>query len=341
VKLPLADGGEGTTEALITSLDGNYISLEVSGPLGHPVTARYGIADDGRLAIMEMAQAAGIELVERSNLNPMLATTYGVGEMILNAIDYGVERIVIGIGGSATVDGGAGMATALGYQLLDSFKAPIQPGGEGLANLAEIIPPTGEIMEKLANVSIMVACDVDNPISGLNGAAKIYGPQKGATSEMVTLLDSGLQKLMKLCLKNELLDSEKPGDGAAGGLGAGLRAFCGGNLLSGADLVCDTVGLDEHLKGASLLITGEGRTDSQTLSGKLCAVVAGRASKTGVPSLLISGALGIREELLSIFDYTFSASLGQTSLDELLLEAKSNLRFVARNTAATLREELR
>jgi glycerate kinase len=340
VKLPLADGGEGTTEALVASLDGDYVSLEVTGPLGRPVTARYGIADGGRLGIMEMAQAAGIELVERDELNPMLATTRGVGEMILDAVERGVERIVIGIGGSATVDGGAGMATALGYQLLDSFGAPIQAGGEGVANLAEIIPPANEVMEKLANVAIMVACDVDNPISGPNGAAKIYGPQKGATPEMVTVLDSGLLGLMNLCLKNELLDSEKPGDGAAGGLGAGLRAFCGGELLSGANLVCDTVGLDEHLKGASLLITGEGRTDLQTLSGKLCSVVAERAKKREVPSLLISGALGIREELLSIFDYAFSASLGQTSLEELLSEAENNLSFVARNTAATLHRRL-
>ena len=341
IKLPLADGGEGTTEALVASLDGDYSAIEVTGPLGRMVSARYGVAEGGRLAVMEMAEASGIELVDQDDLNPMLTTTRGVGEMIMDAVDRGVEKILIGIGGSATVDGGIGMATALGYQLLDQAGDPVPDGGRGLAKIAKIIPPPPERMKKIANIAIMVATDVNNPLTGPNGAAEIYGPQKGATSEMVPILDSGLRSLMDICLNDGLLDSEMPGDGAAGGLGAGLRAFCGAELLSGADLVCDTVGLDKHLEGAALLITGEGSTDSQTLSGKLCSVVASRAKKAGVPSLLISGALGIREELLSMFDFAFSASLGQTSLDQLLTEAENNLSFTARNTAAALRAHLR
>ena len=341
IKLPLADGGEGTTEALVKSLDGEYTSIQATDPLGRIVSARYGLADGGRLAVMEMAETAGIELVGDDELNPMLATTRGVGEMIKDAVDRGVEKIIIGIGGSATVDGGIGMATALGYQLLNRSGEPVPSGGRGLAEIAEIIPPSPEQMKKFANIAIMVATDVNNPLAGPNGAAEVYGPQKGATSDMIPVLDSGLRRLMDLWLNYGMLDSETSGDGAAGGLGAGLRAFCGAELLSGADLVCDTVGLDKHLEDASLLITGEGRTDLQTLSGKLCSVVASRAKKAGVPSLLISGALEIREDLFSIFDFAFSSSLGQTSLKQLLAEAENNLRFTARNTATTLRAHLR
>ncbi|MCK5843480.1 MAG: glycerate kinase [Victivallales bacterium] len=336
-RLPLADGGEGTTEALVSALDGEIVSIETRGPLGEPVTAEFGIADDGRLAVMEMAEAAGIELLSSNELNPMCASTFGVGEMILDAIERGAEKILIGIGGSATVDGGIGMASALGYRFLDSKGRPVASGGAGLAVLTRIEKPSAERAAKLAEIELEVASDVDNPLTGPNGAARVYGPQKGATPEMVEELDPGLENLRRLCVENGLVYGESPGDGAAGGLGFGLRAFCDAKLLSGAGLVCDAVGLDGHLEGASLLITGEGRTDSQTLSGKLCAVVAERAKRVGVPTLLISGAIDPDGDPLSLFDYAFSSSSGQTSLERLLAEAETNLRFTALNTARLFR----
>ncbi|NOY74963.1 MAG: glycerate kinase [Kiritimatiellaeota bacterium] len=335
VELPLADGGEGTTEALVAALNGTFERIEAAGPLGKPVSARYGVARDGTLAVMEMAEVAGIELLEPNELDPMKTTTRGVGEMLLAAADRGVEEIILGVGGSATVDGGIGMAAALGYRFLDLSGKPVLPGGAGLAEIAEIRPPDSERMENLA---VKVASDVDNPLIGPNGAAPVYGPQKGATPEIVSILDAGLRNLMDLCVESNLVEGGAPGDGAAGGLGFGLRAFCGAELVSGAKLVCDIVGLERHLKGASLLITGEGRTDSQTLNGKLCAVAAEKARNAGVPTMLISGALEATDELLALFDFAFSSSLGQTSLDRLLAEAEGNLRFTALNAARLMRQ---
>jgi glycerate kinase len=261
--------------------------------------------------------------------------------MMLDAIGRGVREIVIGIGGSATVDGGIGMAAALGYRFLDASETPVAPGGAGLAEIAEMLPPEPKMARKLASLAVKVACDVDNPIAGPNGAASVYGPQKGATPEMIPVLDGGLRCLMDMCIKSALVEGGVPGDGAAGGLGFGLRAFLGAELVSGAELVCDTVGLEKHLNGASLLITGEGRTDSQTLCGKLCSVVAEKARGAGVPTLLISGAVEPDEALLSTFDFAFSSSLGQTSLERLLAEARGNLRFTALNAARLLRENRR
>lgn len=337
IQLPLADGGEGTTEALIAGLGGETVILEATGPLGQPVHAAYGLIDDGNTAVMEMASASGIELVKREDLNPMLATTFGTGEIIKDAIvNRGVSNIIIGIGGSATVDGGIGMAQALGYSLLDEKEKEVSKGGGSLTQIIKI--NSDLVLPQLKDVEIQIASDVNNPLIGPNGAATVYGPQKGASGFMVPILEDGLKNILKLWEEAGMIDGEQPGDGAAGGLGAGLRAFCGAVSTSGAELICDAVKLSETLEGADLLITGEGCTDIQTLSGKLCSVVARKGKEKGVPVMLISGALKIREELFEMFDYAFSASSGQGSLEEILKDAKKDLAFIATNTAKMLKE---
>lgn len=332
VQLPLADGGEGTTQALVSALNGEMVNIEVTGPLGNKVSAVYGLIENGETAVMEMASASGIELVKREDLNPMKASTYGTGEMIRDAIiNRGVKNIIIGIGGSATVDGGIGMAQALGYILLDGDEKEVHKGGASMNQICTLT--ADKVIPELSKVNIKIASDVNNPLTGPNGAATVYGPQKGATGFMVPILDDGLKNLLNLWKETGIIDEEKPGDGAAGGLGAGLRAFCGAELTSGAELICNAVHLSDILENADLLITGEGATDSQTLSGKLCSVVAAKGREKNVPVMLISGALKIREELFKMVDYAFSASSGQGSLEEILAEAKEDLAFIATNTA--------
>ncbi len=338
IKIPMADGGEGTTEALVYALKGKMVELEVTAPLGNRITASYGLVDNGKTAVMEMAAASGIELVPREKLNPMKTTTFGTGELIKDAIDRGVEQIIIGIGGSATVDGGIGMAAALGYKLLDADGNEVALGGFGLSKIVSI--DSSSVIDGLDRVSIKVASDVTNPLTGTNGAARVYGPQKGATPDMVEELDNALAALEKILLSGGFYKGGAEGDGAAGGLGAALRAFCGGELVSGANLIAEAANLAGHLEGASLLITGEGKTDSQTLCGKLPAVVASLAKEKNVPTLLISGALLIREELLEMFDYAVSTSCGQSSLEELLRDAPKDISFIALNTAKMLKTAL-
>lgn len=324
--LPMADGGEGTVEAVVAATSGTFHSLKVRGPLGDPVTAQYGLLPDGT-AIMEMASASGIELVPEARLDPMKASTCGTGELFKHLLSEGHTSIVMGIGGSATVDGGVGMARALGYRFLDA-------AGNETHMLAEIcsIESSGVIHE-LEKASIRVACDVTNPLTGPNGAAAVFGPQKGATPEMIPVLDAGLANLQKIAGV-----SGAPGDGAAGGLGYGLRAFCNAEIVSGAALIADTVGLPAALEGADLLIAGEGRTDGQTASGKLCSVLAGMARERGVKSLLLSGALqGELDLFLDTFDYAFSISAGHTSLEACIAHAPEDLAFTVRNIFRLMR----
>lgn len=324
---PMADGGEGTVEAVVAATGGTIESLAVCGPLGNPVTAQYGLLPDGS-AIMEMASASGIELVPHDRLNPMEATTYGTGELLRHLLAEGHTSIVMGIGGSATVDGGVGMAQALGYRFLD-----VQ--GEVTRKLGEIhsIDSTN-VVEELKTAHIRVACDVTNPLTGPNGAAAVFGPQKGATPKMIPVLDDGLANLQKL-----LGVPGAPGDGAAGGLGYGLRAFCNAEIVPGAALIADAVGLPDALVGADLLITGEGRTDGQTASGKLCSVLAGMAREHGAKSLLLSGALqGELDPFNDTFDYAFSISAGHTSLEACIAHAPKDLSFTVRNVFRLLSE---
>jgi len=322
---PMADGGEGTVDAVVAATGGELCSIAVCGPLGDPVSAQYGILPDGS-AIMEMASASGIELVSTEQLNPLEATTYGTGELVRHLLEEGHRSIVMGIGGSATVDGGTGMAQALGYRFIDCDGVEItERGGQMLQRIDRI--DSANVDPGLKGASIRVACDVTNLLSGPNGAAAIFGPQKGATPEMVEQLDSGLSNLMGIAGKEEA-----PGDGAAGGMGYGLRAFCSAEIVSGANLIAETVGLPAALEGADLLITGEGRTDGQTASGKLCSILAGMARERGIKTLLVSGALqGEMDLFLDMFDYAFSISAGHTSLDACIDHAPEDLDFLVRN----------
>ena len=334
--IPVADGGEGTTDAVVRATGGEVKEVIVTGPLGEPAKASYGLLPDGRTAIMEMASASGLELVPTDRLDPMQATTYGTGELIRAAVEEGVRDIILGIGGSATVDGGTGMAQALGYRLLTADGSECRRGGKVLSTIAAI--ETDRVLPALADCRIRVACDVTNPLLGEHGAASVFGPQKGATPEMVERLEKGLEGLAGVWQRQGFLDDvESPGDGAAGGLGAGLRAFCKAEIASGADLVAGITGFDEEIQDADILVTGEGRTDEQTAGGKLCAVLAAKARKAGASTILISGALdGDLGELDGLFDAVFAAVQDACSLDEAIGRGRRNLSMTAKNVGRIL-----
>ena len=292
---PMADGGEGTVSAMVAATGGEVRTAEVSGPLGETVQASFGLlgpsgASDSRTAVIEMAAASGLDLVAPRRRNPWLTTTYGTGELILAALDAAAAEVVIGIGGSATVDGGCGCAQALGVRFTDAKGLPCPCGlvGGGLTIVQHIDVSRRD--PRIAAARLRVACDVTNPLTGSNGAAAVYGPQKGATPEMVDLLEAGLVHLAAVIRRDLGLDIEyAPGAGAAGGLGGGLVAFAGARLQRGVEIVAEAVGLARRLEGADLCITGEGRFDRQSLSGKTAVGVARLASARGVPVMCIPG----------------------------------------------------
>lgn len=286
IGLPLADGGEGTVDALIAALGGAKHSCVVRGPLGAPVDAEFGVAGD--LAIIEMSAASGLMLINPAERNPLETSTYGTGELIRAALDLGVKKIIVGIGGSATVDGGVGMAEALGVRFFDADGAEITGlcGGK-LGEIADI--NCSGIDSRLAQVKVTIAADVNNPLLGTRGAVAMFAPQKGGTPENMPILENGLANLRQVMLNKGLISSDVPGDGAAGGLGLGLRGFVNAGFSSGAKLAIETVKLPELLPGADYVITGEGCSDAQTENGKLCSEVANYCAKFGVPCILLSG----------------------------------------------------
>jgi glycerate kinase len=334
--IPIADGGEGTTDAVVRATGGETRKVAVTGPLGEPVTAGYGLLPGGDTAVMEMASASGMELIERDRLDPMKATTYGTGELMRTAIEAGVCQIILGIGGSATVDGGTGMAQAFGYRLLDIEGNECGRGGEALQTIAKI--ESDGVLPALRESRIRVACDVTNPLLGERGAARVFGPQKGATPEMVELLEEGLAGLAGVWQRQGFLDGvESPGDGAAGGLGAGLRAFCRAEILSGADLIAEITGFDDEISDADVLVTGEGRTDQQTAGGKLCAVLASKAKNAGAKTILISGTLeGNLVGLSGLFDELVAADENVNSIEEAIEKSRENLFRTAINVGRIL-----
>ncbi len=290
VKIPVADGGEGTVNAVVAGGGGEYMDLEVTGPLGDPVTARYGILP-GRRAVIEMAAASGLPLVPEDRRNPTLTTTYGTGQLIKAALEEGCREFLIGIGGSATNDAGVGMAQALGYAFKDADGRELGYGGGELARLEAI--DTSGADPRLAESSFAVACDVTNPLYGETGAAHVYGPQKGATPEIVKELDANLRHFADVVQKQLGRDvSREPGSGAAGGLGAGLMIFCGAELKSGIDAVLDIVRFESYLDDADLVITGEGAIDGQSVYGKVPVGVAKRTGGRNLPVLAIVGDIG-------------------------------------------------
>lgn len=322
VLLPMADGGEGTVEALVHSTHGRTIVTEVTGPLGKRVEATWGILGDRTTAVIEMAAASGITLVPKNLLNPFITTTYGTGELIRAALDANCRKLVIGIGGSATNDGGAGMAQALGVRLLDERGCELPWGGAALAKLAHI--DNSQIEKRLSSCQVIVASDVNNPLCGTEGASKIYGPQKGAVGQMVEQLDQALahySSIIKRDLDVDILNV--PGAGAAGGLGAGLIVFLKARLMPGIEVVSNAVGLRDHLKGAALVFTGEGRLDSQTLFGKTIAGVAAKAKELQVPVIAIVGSLEGEPKMFMNcgIDAVMSIAPGPISLDECLADA--------------------
>jgi len=292
-KVPLADGGEGTVEALIWNTKGEIKTKIVKGPLGQPVEARFGILGDGVTAVIEMASASGLPLVPKDKLNPLETTTYGTGELVKEALDLGCTTIIMGIGGSATNDGGAGMLQALGFKLLDKEDKPITWGAQGLLQLHRI--ETEDKDPRIKDTRFLIACDVNNPLYGPNGAAYVYGPQKGATVDTLPLLDEALRnfdKVIKKYLNREV--AEVPGSGAAGGFGAGLLAFIDGNLKPGFEIIKDTINLEEIMKDKKfdLVITGEGQINYQTVNGKLPVGVANLAKKYNIPVIAFVGSIG-------------------------------------------------
>jgi len=290
VPVPLSDGGPGLVDAVLAARPGRRLQVKVRGPLGRPVEAAWALLEDGT-AVIEMAAAAGLILLREEERDPRVATTFGVGELILAALDAGSRRLIVGVGGSATNDGGAGMAQALGARLLDAEGRELPPGGAALS-LLERVDVSG-FDARAQEAKVIAATDVRNPLCGPEGASLVYGPQKGASPETARELDAALRRygeVLERDLGVRVVD--EPGAGAAGGLGAGLMAFLGAEVRSGFEIVAETVGLREKIRGADLLLTGEGRLDRQTAYGKTVARVAAIAREEGVPALVIAGSLG-------------------------------------------------
>ncbi|ARU60184.1 glycerate kinase [Tumebacillus avium] len=292
VEIPLADGGEGTAEQLVYATGGFVVEEKVTGPLGTPVSAAYGVLGDGQTAVIEMAQASGLTLVADVARNPLVTTSYGTGELIVKALDRGYRKFVIGLGGSATNDGGAGMLSALGMRFLDAEGRELEAGGAALGQLSRI--EVAGLDRRLVEATFVVASDVQNPLVGPAGASAVFGPQKGATAEMVQVLDAALDRLGEVVLAQRGIEIRHlPGGGAAGGMGAALAAFLQAEVRSGIAVMIEAVGLEGRLAGADLVITGEGRLDEQTLSGKVIAGVAQAAASQGVPVVALCGGLAL------------------------------------------------
>ncbi|ENF6042259.1 glycerate kinase [Citrobacter amalonaticus] len=335
VKLPMADGGEGTVESMVEATEGHYHFIDVTGPLGTPVQARWGILGDGKTAVIEMAAASGLHHVPPEHRNPLLTTSYGTGELILAALDRGVEHIILGIGGSATNDGGAGMLQALGIDLLDEKGDALPEGGGALSKLATI--DTSHADPRLKTVSITVACDVNNPLCGPTGASAIFGPQKGATEAMVAALDGALAvygKRLQEFTGRDVMNA--PGAGAAGGMGAALLGLLGADLKPGVEIVINALQLERLVADASLVITGEGRLDSQSICGKTPIGVARCAKRYQKPVIALAGGLTQDHQIVHEhgLDAVFSVLTRIATLPEALEDAEYNLRISARNIAS-------
>ena len=332
ITLPLADGGEGTVQALVQAAGGKLSTVEVTGPSGERTLAEYGMLGNGKTAVIEVAAACGLPLVSPDKRNPMAATTFGVGELILDAISKGCRDFVIGLGGSATNDAGVGMLQALGFRFMDEHREEVRWGGQSLKAIRQI--DVTRANAELEKCTFRVACDVNNPLYGLNGAAYVFGPQKGATIEMVKELDEGLRHFADIVHRelNVELNSHA-GSGAAGGLGSAFVGFLNGKLESGIGLVLDVIGFEGQLKGADFVLTGEGKLDDQTAMGKVPLGVAQLAGKHSVPVIALAGGVpseGSRLNDLGITSY-FSITNEPMGLEQAMERkvALANLRTTA------------
>jgi len=338
VSVPVADGGEGTVEAMIAATQGAEHTASVTGPLGERVDARWGMSGDGNTAFIEMAAASGLALVPPEQRNPLITTSRGTGELILHALEHGARNIIIGIGGSATNDGGAGMVQALGAKLCDANGTEIGHGGGSLISLNTI--DISGLDPRLAACTIRVACDVTNPLTGEQGASRIFGPQKGATEAQIVELDSNLNHYADVIKRSLRVDVKNvPGAGAAGGMGAALMAFLGAELRSGIEIVTQALNLEEHIHDCTLVVTGEGRIDSQSIHGKVPVGVANVAKKYHKPVIGIAGSLTRDVGVVHQYgiDAVFSALTSIGTLEEAFRGAFDNIYRASRNIAATLR----
>ncbi|WP_322401937.1 glycerate kinase [Massilia luteola] len=338
VKVPVADGGEGTVQALIDATGGRRVEARVTGPLGQMVDAFYGTAGGaGGLAVIEMAAASGLEGVPPDLRDPRTATSRGTGELILAALDAGARRFVLGVGGSATNDGGAGMLQALGVRLLDDAGRDIGPGGAALARLARI--DASGLDPRVRAAAFRIACDVDNPLVGPRGASAVFGPQKGASPEMVRQLDAALAHYADIVKRDLGRDiAQMPGAGAGGGIAAAMVVFLHGQLRPGIEIVTEAVGLDAAVRDADLVVTGEGRIDGQTVNGKTPMGVARVARRHGIPVVAIGGSLARDADAVHAhgIEVVVAAVARPCSVAEALAAAEDNLRRAARNLAAAL-----
>jgi glycerate kinase len=334
IKVPMADGGEGTMQSLVDATDGKVYKVKVQGPLGAEVEAEYGILGDGEVAVIEMASASGIHLVPKEKRNPMKTSTFGTGQLIKACLEHSIKKLLIGIGGSATNDGGAGMVQALGGKLLDSDGNELPLGGGELRKLAQI--DLSNLDDRLKDVEVEVACDVNNPLVGEKGASYVFGPQKGATEEMVKVLDENLRHYgvkIKECLGIDIV--EVPGAGAAGGLGAGLMAFLNGTLKNGLEMVVEYTKLEQKVKEADMVWTGEGSIDHQTIYGKTPYGVARVAKKYKLSVIALAGRIGDGIEPLydSGIDAIYSIMQGVSSLEDALINGRRNVKKTSENVA--------
>ncbi|EGT4311595.1 glycerate kinase [Cronobacter sakazakii] len=335
VCVPMADGGEGTVEAMVAATGGQIITTPVTAPLGNKVDSFFGLLGDGETAVVEMAAASGLHLVPTAQRDPRITTSYGTGELILAALERGVKAIIIGIGGSATNDGGAGMMQALGARFLDGEGRELAPGGAALARLERL--DLSALDPRLAQVSVTAACDVDNPLCGEKGASAVFGPQKGATPAMVTELDAALRRFgeqLEAATGKAIISA--PGAGAAGGMGAALLGMLNAELRPGIEIVIESLGLAQAVRDADLVITGEGRLDSQSIHGKTPIGVARVAKQFQRPVVAIAGSLTPNYQIVHEhgIDAAFSVIDRIVTLQEALDDAERNLRVTARNVAA-------
>lgn len=337
IHVPMADGGEGTTQSLVDATGGKFYTVKVTGPLGERKEAIFGILGDEKTAILEMAEASGLEIVSRDKRDATITTTYGTGELIKAALDKGVETILIGIGGSATNDGGAGMVQALGGKLLDRVGNEIGFGGGELAKLEKI--DISNLDKRLKDVKIIVACDVQNPLTGPTGASHVFGRQKGANEEQREQLDRNLKHYAEIIRRDLGKDVETiPGAGAAGGLGAGLMAFLSAELRKGIDIVIEYSKLEDKIQGADYVITGEGSIDGQTRFGKTPYGVAKVAKKYDIPVIALAGNVG--KDIDVLYDYGFTAIFSilprVETLEKAINNGKKNIQYISENLGRVL-----
>ncbi|MEN1938396.1 glycerate kinase [Paenibacillus sp. 102] len=335
VKIPIGDGGEGTVQSLVDATGGKIISLYVTGPLGGLVEAFYGISKDKSTAFIEMAAASGLHHVPVEKRNPLITTTKGTGELILDALDKGVQHIILGLGGSATNDGGTGMLSALGVKFLKKDGQVIEPVGGNLQSIDSL--DLSQLDSRLAHVKLEAACDVDNPLTGQKGASFVFAKQKGASREMIAQLDDNLKHYAYLLKQQLHIDVEKvSGAGAAGGLGAAVVAVLKGELRKGIEIVLDYTNFDEHIKEADLVLTGEGRIDVQTAYGKAPVGVARRAKRLHIPVIAIGGSM--LSNHIAVYkegiDAVFDATPSPMTLEEAYIAARENIEMTARNIAS-------